>query len=108
MMSLTSAGTAPDGSGWACGTFGELLQGVLPDSGLHFLVTLPITAGSTATFRYDARSARIEVSPENKRKSRRLARLALDALGHPGGGELLLTSDLPEGKGLASSSADLV
>ncbi|WP_242438953.1 GHMP family kinase ATP-binding protein [Streptomyces sp. CB00455] len=95
------------GSGWALGTFGELLQGVLPDD-RHFLVTLPITIGSTATFRYADDAAGITVEAVRKRKSARVVALALEALGRPGGGELLLASELPEGKGLASSSADLV
>ncbi len=38
-----------EGTGAACGTFGELLQGVLPD-GTAFLVTLPISLGSRARF----------------------------------------------------------
>ncbi|MEU3902793.1 kinase [Streptomyces goshikiensis] len=95
------------GSGWAVGTFGELLQGVLPDD-RHFLVTLPITTGSKATFHYRDGATGITVDAARKRKSARVAALALEALGHPGGGELVLDSELPEGKGLASSSADLV
>ncbi|MEU7022172.1 kinase [Streptomyces sp. NPDC046203] len=95
------------GGGSAPGTFGELLQGVLPD-GRHFLVTLPITTGSTATFRYADDAAGITVHAPRKSKSAQVAALALEALGRPGGGELTLAGELPEGKGLASSSADLV
>ncbi|BAU86894.1 hypothetical protein SLA_6025 [Streptomyces laurentii] len=95
------------GSGAASGTFGELLQGVLPDE-RHFLVTLPITMGSTAKFRYSADATGITPDAPGKSKSARVAALALEALGRPGGGELLLAGELPEGKGLASSSADLV
>lgn len=107
LVGAESTGGVPAGSGWACGTFGELMQGVLPD-GRHFLVTLPISRGTTASFRYDSGSPEIRLSPPDKRKSARLARLALESLGRPGGGELRIISDLPEGKGLASSSADLV
>ncbi|MEU8706286.1 kinase [Streptomyces sp. NPDC048565] len=95
-----------EGTGAACGTFGELLQGVLPD-GTAFLVTLPISLGSRARFRYD-RHGPLHVYPAHKTKSLGLARSMLDTHGAGGGGTLLLDSDLLVGKGLASSSADLV
>ncbi|MEU0148803.1 kinase [Streptomyces sp. NPDC006288] len=95
-----------EGAGAARGTFGELLQGVLPD-GTAFLVTLPISLGSRARFRYD-RHGPLQVYPAHKTKSLTLARAMLDAHGAGGGGTLLLDSDLLVGKGLASSSADLV
>ncbi|WP_432108224.1 kinase [Streptomyces sp. AA1529] len=94
-----------EGTGAACGTFGELLQGVLPD-GTAFLVTLPISLGSRARFRFDPRGP-LHVYPAHRTKSLALARAMLDAHGG-GGGTLLLDSDLLVGKGLASSSADLV
>jgi L-threonine kinase len=92
------------------GTFGELLQGVLLEGERqrHFLVTLPITESSTARFVADADVPDVQVLPAHKIKSQQLAR---DLLGHfqlPPGGRLELRSQLPEGKGLASSSADLV
>lgn len=90
----------------ASGTFGELLQGVLPD-GTPFLVTFPITDGSRAWFRYD-RHGPLRVYPAHKTKSLRLARAMLDAGAVTGGGSLVIDSDLLVGKGLASSSADLV
>jgi uncharacterized protein involved in propanediol utilization len=96
------------GTGHAFGTFGELLQGVLPGGGVNFLVTFPIDTWATATFRYDAGAADIEVRPERKHKCRAVVRLVLAAAGVTGGGVLELAGDLPEGKGLASSSADLV
>ncbi|MBM0274707.1 GHMP family kinase ATP-binding protein [Micromonospora tarensis] len=96
------------GTGHAFGTFGELLQGVLPGGGTNFLVTFPIDAWATATFRYHAEARDITLRPAHKRKCRAVAGLVLAAAGVAGGGELELTGDLPEGKGLASSSADLV
>lgn len=96
------------GVGRSFGTFGELLQGVLPRTGQHFMVTSPLAAWSTATFQYDPERSSIEVLPGHKLKSARLAMGALRAAGHLGGGRLWLSSDLPEGKGMASSSADLV
>ncbi|MET9567350.1 GHMP family kinase ATP-binding protein [Streptomyces tauricus] len=95
-----------EGTGEACGTFGELLQGVLPD-GTAFLVTFPITLGTRAWFRYDPHGP-LRVYPAHKTKSLTLARTMLDTRGPAGGGALVLDSDLLVGKGLASSSADLV
>lgn len=96
------------GIGRSFGTFGELLQGVLPDRNREFLVTFPIDLWSTAVFHHDPNHVGVIVRPPAKRKARRVAELALVTLGGGGGGRLDLTSDLPEGKGLASSSADLV
>lgn len=98
----------PRGTGTARGTFGELLQGVLPDRLRHFLVTLPIMRASTAEFAYAPDATAITVFPPDKLKSARLAELTLAHLGVGGGGTLTVRSDLPAGKGLASSSADLV
>jgi uncharacterized protein involved in propanediol utilization len=94
------------GFGQCFGTFGELLQGVLPDD-RNFLVTLPITQYATARFVPEAEPG-IRVLPPHKLKSRRLAEeLSRTYAGHQGG-SLILDSELPEGKGLASSSADMV
>lgn len=94
-----------------CGTFGELLQGQLPaDSVLedsHFLVTMPIALFARAHFTPIADTRSVTVYPSHKVKAKQLAENLLSALG-ASGGILLLQSELPEGKGLASSSADLV
>ena len=89
------------------GTCGELLQGVDAD-GTDFLVTLPIACWTTARFTLEPDVPGIRVDPPHKHKSVRLARAVLSAAGYSGGGRIVLRSDLPEGKGLASSSADLV
>ncbi len=94
------------GSGSAFGTFGELLQGALP-GGDDFLVTLPISRRSSAWFRLD-RAGPLQVFPSHKVKSLRLAGAMLATAGAGAGGALVLDSDVPIGKGLASSSADLV
>jgi uncharacterized protein involved in propanediol utilization len=96
------------GFGWAKGTFGELLQGVLIENDMDFLVTLPITKGTAATFQPVPGSQRISVHPPHKRKASRLAGLMMTALSLPCGGYLWLETELAEGKGFASSSADLV
>jgi L-threonine kinase len=94
------------GLGRAFGTYGELLQGVLTDD-VDFLVTLPIDCWTTARFEPADRGG-LTVHPHHRTKSLALARMACHELGHPASGRLTLTSDLPVGKGLASSSADLV
>jgi len=95
------------GSAAAFGTFGELLQGALPD-GDDFLVTMPIARWSRARLLFDPRAPAVHVRPAHKSKARWLVQAMLRQYGVRGGGVLLLDSDLPEGKGLASSSADLV
>jgi uncharacterized protein involved in propanediol utilization len=94
-------------SATAFGVFGELLQGALPD-GTDFLVTMPIARWSTARFLADPAAVTVEVRPVHKTKCRRLVEAMLDRYAIAGGGVVLLDSELPEGKGLASSSADLV
>lgn len=105
---LAQAGAAGVGAGRSFGTFGELLQGALPRTEQPFMVTFPLALWSTATFQHRADAATVTVQPEHKQKSARLAALALSRTGLSGGGELFLHSEMPEGKGLASSSADLV
>ncbi|MCM4083109.1 GHMP family kinase ATP-binding protein [Paractinoplanes hotanensis] len=109
MSTAARAGTrAPTGTGVssAFGTFGELLQGVLPD-GVDFLVTLPIARWATASFETRAAPA-VEVRPAHKTKAHQLVTAMLEAYDVRVGGRLTLSGTIPEGKGLASSSADLV
>ena len=95
------------GVGKCNGTFGELIQGVIGDS--PFLVSLPIEMGSTALFLPNPKSEKISIlSLSAKPKSERACRLLLRKYNIQTGGKLLITSDLPEGKGMASSSADLM
>ncbi len=96
------------GTGRCFGTFGELLQGVLPDRQQEFLVTLPISRYSTARFTVLPGSREIRVYPSHKVKSRRLAEELVAILGGDSGGSLSVQSELPVGKGCASSSADMV
>ena len=89
------------------GTFGELLQGMLPEPDADFLVTLPVARWTMSTFRVDPGRTGVEVRPAHKGKARRMAEMVLAMAGAPGG-LLTVDSNLPEGKGMASSSADLV
>ncbi|MFK8182801.1 MAG: hypothetical protein AB8B99_05455 [Phormidesmis sp.] len=96
------------GIGRAPGTFGELLQGALVGESNNFLVTFPISRESIATFQPDTTSREVKTYPPGKRKSGQLARRLLDSQGIQVGGTLVFLDQLPEGKGLASSSADMV
>jgi len=96
------------GTGKAFGTFGELLQGREASTQRDFLVTLPIERYARATFHPDPHALHVTVHPACKEKSRRLAQALLEYFSLPPGGVLTLQSELPAGKGLASSSADLV
>jgi uncharacterized protein involved in propanediol utilization len=102
------AGT-PASSGCASchGSFGELLQGALPEHG-PFLVTLPIELRARARFVADESSRGLRVRPESSWKSLQLAEALLRRYALPVRGELTLESEIPRGKGLASSTADLV
>ncbi|PEE44042.1 GHMP family kinase ATP-binding protein [Bacillus pseudomycoides] len=100
--------TVLSGEGIAFGTFGELLQGVLPDGDVDFLVTLPISRFSYAKFTVRTKESTIEVFPVFKIKAKKLANRILDYYNLPKGGALVINSEIPSGKGLASSSADLV
>ncbi len=90
----------------ASATFGEILQGVLP-SNRNFLVTFPIQLYSLAHFTY-LENIPLVASPSSKTKALKIAELTLDYFKLPCYGQLAIISDVPEGKGMASSSADLV
>jgi uncharacterized protein involved in propanediol utilization len=101
-------GNPRTGIGRCPGTFGELLQGALPIERREFLVTLPITEASTAEFTTVHGLEGVRVSPPYKVKSRRLAEELMRLYNLEADGELRIESELHEGKGCASSSADMV
>lgn len=84
------------------GTFGELLQGKINDQ--PFLITLPIKRYATATLI----PAPTFDTPTYMVKTRAAVNAAAELLGTQPTGRLQMHSDLPVGKGLASSSADIV
>ena len=94
------------GFGKANGAFGELLQGILPDK-KQFMVTFPVNLFSHVTFS-PKNDLNITSFPKHKIKSITLAKNIINYFGAKVGGELIINSEIPEGKGLASSSADLV
>lgn len=98
-------GQIESGWGFASGTFGELVQGEIDNT--PFLITLPIPWGTRAVFHGTPEGA-LELYPAHKRKARRAAELVLEEWGYPQSGVLVVQSALPVGKGMASSSADVV
>ncbi|GAA3086380.1 hypothetical protein [Streptosporangium carneum] len=113
---MTTSGTLRKSAGYvgatgvstAFGTFGELLQGRLPERDGDFLVTLPVARWAVATFSGDPRLTELRVEPGHKLKALRLTEMIMEWAPVPMGGVLTIDSGIPEGKGLASSSADLV
>lgn len=95
------------GIGWSYATFGELLQGFLKPPNGDFLVTSPIHLQSKA-FYFPEQNKSLTVVPSTKTKSLKLAKLLLTKFNLPHTGILLIESEIPNGKGMASSSADLV
>lgn len=107
-VSADASTSVRTGLGVSFGTFGELLQGALAGPDEDFLVTLPIARRATARVALSPGADRLRVEPAGKLKALRVARSVLARHGVRDGGTLSLTGDLPEGKGMSSSSADLV
>lgn len=97
------------GEGWAPGTCGELVQGVLRD-GTEFQVSLPIDRGCRVVVHVEpAHRVAVEGAPAWCTKTVRAAEAALAALDEgPHVVRVQRQSRLPVAKGLGSSSADIV
>lgn len=93
------------GWGFAPGTFGELVHGEIDD--VPFLITLSIPWGTRATFA-PTPGQPLNVWPAYRKKAKRAAELLLTSWGIDPEGTVVLQSTLPVGKGMASSSADVV
>lgn len=94
------------GYGTCNGTFGELVQGVLNHQ--PFLVTLPVPLlKSKATFIPDPTKSNIIAQPSQTKAVMACKRM-FELFNLSGGGYLHLCSNIPRGKGMASSSADIV
>lgn len=92
------------------GTCGELIQGWLADWAEPVLVSCPIPLYSRVTVELQSEPAiHLLNGSGHCLKSRQAARLVLDALGQPDvGARVLLSSQLPPGRGMASSTADVI
>ena len=97
------------GAATGAGTCGELVQGVLGD-GRSFHVTCPINRGSRVTLKLrESRQWRIEGVPAGRHKLERAIRLTAETLaGGPYEVRVEHSSELEVGKGLGSSTADVV
>ncbi|MFF3916138.1 kinase [Streptomyces sp. NPDC001852] len=106
---VLTAARPVSGTGSACGTSGELVQGVIPEG--DFMVTFPIDLEVHAEARTSPAPG-LEVWPQHKVKARSAVLSLLRMLGkRPGPGEgvrVQISSPIPDGKGMASSSADIV
>ncbi|SDF90610.1 threonine kinase [Sphingomonas carotinifaciens] len=103
---VARAANCPAMSWAAPGTCGEFVQGRL--DGIDYLINSPIDRFSTATVRSARRPGIRAANPDRHSKVAQL----LTMMGAPeaecDGMEIELNSDLPAGKGMASSTADLV
>jgi L-threonine kinase len=102
-----------EGHGVCNGSFGEILQGVLP-SGQKFLVNLPITLESRATVTllssaYDReKEDRFAVAYMHHPKAHKAVLTLMKRRGYYGHDfALSIASEIPIGKGLSSSTADM-
>ncbi|WP_105386509.1 GHMP family kinase ATP-binding protein [Neorhizobium alkalisoli] len=90
---------------------GEILQGVFFDKTGHLhrgLITLPCPSLST-TADFEPAGEKISVFPPSKTKAAAAARRTLAHLGLDGyGGKLTLSSNIPIGLGMGSSTSDIV
>lgn len=102
----TSAIAQSQSTGICPSSFGELLQGVLADDE-HFLVTVPINISSEAIFIQDSIPG-IRVFPPSKTKTQIFVNKLNDLYSLNLSGTITIKSQIPEGKGLSSSTADLV
>ena len=101
------------GYGAAMAHHGELLQGMFMGPGafpMRGLVTLPCQLyRSEAEFRPTAGAGAVTVDPEWKWKARHAAELTLAHLGADDvGGALMLSSSIPIGWGMGSSTSDVI
>jgi uncharacterized protein involved in propanediol utilization len=88
------------------GSFGELIQGVMGND--PFLISLPISMSSTASY-FPTQSKKLTIiSPQDKSKTQQACELYLEHFQVKERGILFLQSQLPVGKGMASSTADMV
>ncbi|MDQ6598665.1 GHMP family kinase ATP-binding protein [Bacillus salipaludis] len=94
------------GKGSCHGTFGELVQGIIDEK--HFLITFPIpNLKSEAVFIPNPRASEMTMG-DPKVKALKAGKILMQQFDLPLGGSLDIRSNIPSGKGMASSSADIV
>jgi uncharacterized protein involved in propanediol utilization len=93
--------------GFTSASFGEIIQGQL-SCGTNFLVTLPISKGSRVMFSKCPESKNLYIGPGYKIKLAKLIKTIEQEYGIKITGSLNVKCEVPEGKGISSSTADLV
>lgn len=94
------------GKGSCHGTFGELLQGIINEK--PFLITLPIPQLKSEAVFIPSLTASEMTVVDSKGKALKAGKLLTQQFDLPIGGRLEIRSNIPSGKGMASSSADIV
>ena len=89
---------------FAPATCGEIVQGTFNDINVH--ITCPINYYSKATA-YRKVSPGVDIYPENRYKAKMASELTLQYLNANSGVKIIIESDIPVGKGMASSTADI-
>jgi uncharacterized protein involved in propanediol utilization len=103
-----------DGAGYAeaIGHHGELVQGLFEDDGARLrraLISLPCRQLKSKARFIANDSDRVSVVPASREKARQAAELTIKAFGRPGtGGNLAMDSNIPIGRGMGSSTADVL
>ncbi|PGM85635.1 kinase [Bacillus cereus] len=99
------------GIGISCGTCGELVQGCINDQ--NFMITFPIPLYASAEAKFIS-GGEISVIPSYKNKAVKAAEILVSSLRNLGivdeklGITVEIESELIEGKGMASSTADII
>lgn len=93
-------------TGRCSSSYGELLQGVLPD-GQHFLVTIPINLFSEVVFVQSSGST-LQVLPSSKKKTGLFLEKLSQEFNLQLSGVATVSSEIPVGKGLSSSTSDII
>ena len=91
----------------ANGVFGEFLQGMGSDGQL-FLITSPVNIYTKVSFTFNPALQKVRVENPGKFKSQKLADRIWEKYQLKTGGVISMQTQFPVGKGLGSSSADLV
>ena len=95
------------GIGECYGTFGELIQGIIHNK--PFLIPLPIQLKSRAIFQPNQKLSTDEIMGDHtKLKAITACKHFLRQFHVPYGGYIRIDSNIPVGKGMASSTADIV
>ncbi|EOP90494.1 hypothetical protein IGM_02186 [Bacillus cereus HuB4-4] len=109
--SIINETASATGFGIACGTCGELVQGCINDQ--NFMITFPIPLFVHAEANFVS-GGEISIIPGYKNKAAKAAGILVDSLRGLGildkklGITIKIESELMEGKGMASSTADII